>query len=182
MSIAADISYTFDYSNKDIVRWIEKGHTIDGVEALSLYAVPVETGEMLYSHLYTQKKSIIFTSATLTVDGAFDYFIERVGLDLIHEDQLWPPNIPIIEARHELLSKQSKNGFENFSLPEAVIKFKQGFGRLIRKNSDFGAVIVLDRRIIEKRYGLSLLRSLPVNTYMKGNRYQMISTIKRWLS
>ncbi|MCL0062919.1 hypothetical protein M1N11_01955 [Peptococcaceae bacterium] len=58
MSIAADISYTFDYSNKDIVRWIEKGHTIDGVEALSLYAVPVETGEMLYSHLYIRKKRV----------------------------------------------------------------------------------------------------------------------------
>ena len=47
------------------------------------------------------------------------------------------------------------------SLPEAVIKFRQGFGRLVRRSTDKGAVVVLDRRIMEKRYGKIFLDSLP---------------------
>ncbi len=47
------------------------------------------------------------------------------------------------------------------SVPEAVIKFRQGFGRLIRRGDDHGAVVVMDRRIIEKRYGELFLRSVP---------------------
>jgi ATP-dependent DNA helicase DinG len=49
----------------------------------------------------------------------------------------------------------------DLSLPEAVMKFKQGFGRLMRRSSDHGVVAVLDSRIIKKRYGEYFLRSLP---------------------
>jgi ATP-dependent DNA helicase DinG len=49
----------------------------------------------------------------------------------------------------------------DFSLPEAVIKFKQGFGRLMRRSSDHGVVAVLDGRILRKRYGEYFLRSIP---------------------
>jgi ATP-dependent DNA helicase DinG len=53
------------------------------------------------------------------------------------------------------------NVFNEYSLPKAVVKFRQGFGRLIRSKTDFGAVVVLDPRIRTRRYGPKFLRSIP---------------------
>lgn len=79
-----------------------------------------------------------------------------------------PPNDPIQEARQELIISRGHNAFYGLSLPQAVIRFKQGFGRLIRSKRDRGAVVILDRRIIEKRYGRVFLNSLPVKTHLRG--------------
>ncbi|MFA5073885.1 MAG: helicase C-terminal domain-containing protein [Nitrospirota bacterium] len=67
------------------------------------------------------------------------------------------PDEPVIEARMERL----KNPFFEFQVPQATLLFRQGFGRLIRSKSDRGAVVVLDSRIITKRYGAWFLKSLP---------------------
>ncbi|MDR0643250.1 MAG: ATP-dependent DNA helicase DinG [Treponema sp.] len=71
------------------------------------------------------------------------------------------PNDPVFEARREYLERGGGNAFMDLSLPEAVMKFKQGFGRLMRRSSDRGVVAVLDGRTIKKRYGEFFLRSLP---------------------
>jgi len=71
------------------------------------------------------------------------------------------PNDPVFEARREAVEKNGGNPFMDLSLPEAVIKFKQGFGRLMRRSSDRGVVAVLDSRLIKKRYGDFFLQSLP---------------------
>jgi ATP-dependent DNA helicase DinG len=71
------------------------------------------------------------------------------------------PNDPVFEARCETIKKNGGNPFMELSLPEAVMKFKQGFGRLIRRSSDRGVVAVLDSRLIKKRYGTFFLESLP---------------------
>ncbi|MCL2557677.1 MAG: ATP-dependent DNA helicase DinG, partial [Treponema sp.] len=71
------------------------------------------------------------------------------------------PNDPVFEARREALQKAGGNPFMDLSLPEAVTKFKQGFGRLMRRSADRGVVAVLDGRLIKKRYGEIFLRSLP---------------------
>ncbi len=71
------------------------------------------------------------------------------------------PTDPIIEARVENMEKQGINSFLEYSVPVAVLKFKQGFGRLIRTKTDRGAVFVLDKRIISKSYGKYFLESLP---------------------
>jgi ATP-dependent DNA helicase DinG len=71
------------------------------------------------------------------------------------------PNDPVFEARREAVEKNGGNPFMDLSLPEAVIKFKQGFGRLMRRSSDRGVVAVLDSRLIKKRYGSLFLQSLP---------------------
>ncbi len=72
-----------------------------------------------------------------------------------------PPNHPIHEAKTERLKAQQKNPFMALSVPQAVIRFKQGFGRLIRTKKDRGVVIVFDRRIVDTRYGSAFIRSLP---------------------
>jgi ATP-dependent DNA helicase DinG len=71
------------------------------------------------------------------------------------------PNDPVFEARREAVEKNGGNPFMDLSLPEAVMKFKQGFGRLMRRSSDRGVVAVLDGRLIKKRYGVFFLQSLP---------------------
>ncbi len=71
------------------------------------------------------------------------------------------PNDPVFEARREALEKRGGNAFMELSLPESVMKFKQGFGRLMRRSSDHGVVVVLDNRILHKRYGSLFIRSLP---------------------
>ena len=71
------------------------------------------------------------------------------------------PSDPVFSARSEIIEKNGGNSFMELSVPEAVIKFRQGFGRLIRRGDDKGAVVVLDRRIIEKRYGSIFVSSVP---------------------
>ena len=71
------------------------------------------------------------------------------------------PDTPLEEARQEWMAARGMNVFNEYSLPKAVVKFRQGFGRLIRSRTDFGAVVVLDPRIQTKRYGAKFLRSIP---------------------
>ncbi|MDR0447367.1 MAG: ATP-dependent DNA helicase DinG [Treponema sp.] len=68
---------------------------------------------------------------------------------------------PVFEARREFLEKKGRNSFMELSLPDAVMKFKQGFGRLMRSSGDYGAIVVLDGRILQKYYGPAFLKSLP---------------------
>lgn len=71
------------------------------------------------------------------------------------------PDHPLIEARAERARANGRNDFMEYSVPEAVLKFRQGFGRLIRSRSDTGIVVILDSRIITKHYGKSFLNSIP---------------------
>jgi len=68
---------------------------------------------------------------------------------------------PVFEARREFLEKQGRSSFMELSLPDAVMKFKQGFGRLMRSSSDYGVVAVLDGRLHRKPYGKAFLAVLP---------------------
>lgn len=72
-----------------------------------------------------------------------------------------PPTAPLEEARQEWLEKQGHNVFNEFTVPRAVIKFRQGFGRLIRSQKDTGVVAILDPRLQTKGYGRVFLKSLP---------------------
>jgi ATP-dependent DNA helicase DinG len=71
------------------------------------------------------------------------------------------PSHPLIQARCERLEAMRKSSFMDYSLPEAVLKFRQGVGRLIRSRSDHGIIVILDRRVVTKRYGRFFLDSLP---------------------
>lgn len=71
------------------------------------------------------------------------------------------PDLPPVEAKIERISQQGKNPFASFQVPEAVIRFRQGFGRLIRSGKDRGVVAVLDSRIVTRSYGKLFLKSIP---------------------
>lgn len=72
-----------------------------------------------------------------------------------------PPNHPMVEAKSEFLRAQGENPFAKLSVPQAVIRFKQGFGRLVRTARDRGIVLIYDTRVIETSYGKHFLYSLP---------------------
>lgn len=313
LSLATDIEFVCRGDSKEHVYWLEGQVSDHGYINISLHAVPIEVGMLLHSLLYTHKDSVIFTSATLTVDGSFAHFKRRSGVELVKPERLkkirvdspfyydtqsllyvlndlpeqravseqdylqamaevigdlavvcqgrtlvlftahrvlrevyhrlkpameeqdilllghdidgsrsklveefkssqravlfgaasfwegldvpgnalscvvlvklpfWPPNVPVVEARTEALREHKLDGFLHFSLPEAVIKFKQGFGRLIRTKYDRGVVVVLDKRIIDKRYGQKFLNSLPVSTYSQGNKNSLLDQVRSML-
>lgn len=71
------------------------------------------------------------------------------------------PDHPLIEARVEAIEARGGNSFGEFSLPEAVLKFRQGIGRLIRTKTDSGIVVILDNRVLSKQYGQTFLAAVP---------------------
>jgi ATP-dependent DNA helicase DinG len=87
------------------------------------------------------------------------------------------PSDPIIAARSELY----ENPFNEYYLPETILKFRQGFGRLIRTASDRGVVAILDRRILTKQYGRLFLESLPQCTARQGALSQLAREAGKWL-
>jgi ATP-dependent DNA helicase DinG len=88
------------------------------------------------------------------------------------------PSDPIVAARSETFD----DPFYEYSLPEAILRFRQGFGRLIRTQSDRGVVVSFDKRILTKRYGRLFLDSLPPCTVHNGTLAELPRTAARWLN
>lgn len=90
------------------------------------------------------------------------------------------PTEPVSEARYELLQTQGLDPFRAWSLPEAVIKLRQGFGRLIRAQSDRGVVLMLDRRLHEMWYGRLFLSALPSARRVVGPARVVMAQVQRF--
>lgn len=87
------------------------------------------------------------------------------------------PTDPVFAARAETF----QDPFNEYSLPEAILRFRQGFGRLIRSQDDYGVVVVLDKRILTRSYGKMILRSLPPCTARQGPVERLPVSAQRWL-
>jgi ATP-dependent DNA helicase DinG len=92
-----------------------------------------------------------------------------------------PPDDPFTEAKCEYVKSQGGNPFSDFSLPEAVLRFKQGFGRLIRTEKDRGIIVVFDKRIISTKYGKAFLESIPDIRVRNGTIDQLVEFTRRWI-
>ena len=90
------------------------------------------------------------------------------------------PAQPIIEARLEDLASRGQDGFRLLSIPQAIIRFKQGFGRLIRSSKDDGCVVVLDGRLLSRSYGRQFLVSLPIKRHLRGDVDFIAKKIYAW--
>jgi ATP-dependent DNA helicase DinG len=131
-----------------------------------------------------------------------DAFKEDVGSVLFATDSFWEgvdapgetlqlvvicklpfhvPTDPVRLARSEALERKGGNAFMEISLPEAVLKLKQGFGRLIRHSEDRGAVVVLDSRIATKRYGQLFIQSLPECRLVAGGLDPIVKEVAKFL-
>jgi DNA polymerase-3 subunit epsilon/ATP-dependent DNA helicase DinG len=87
------------------------------------------------------------------------------------------PTDPVFYAR----AKTFDDPFNQYQVPDAILRLRQGFGRLIRSKDDYGVVAVLDRRLLTKQYGATMLRSLPVCTARKGPIASLPGVARAWL-
>ncbi len=88
------------------------------------------------------------------------------------------PDDPIFAARSDTFD----NPFAEYAVPEAILRFRQGFGRLIRTKTDRGVVVILDKRVLTKSYGPMFLNSLPECTQVRSSLVKLPDAAKRWLA
>ncbi len=135
----------------------------------------------LVEEFKSAERAVLFGSASFW-EGVD---IPGVGLSSVILVKLpfMPPGNPVMEARIEDLERRGLSSFAHLSLPQAVLKFKQGFGRLVRTKTDRGVVIVLDSRISGRttRYGGQFVRSLPGPAVYAGPSAAVIAKALDWL-
>jgi ATP-dependent DNA helicase DinG len=145
---------------------------------------PLKQGQTARTRLLDQ-----FRSDTSSVLFATDSFWE--GVDVAGESLqcvILPklpfrvPTEPVQQARAEAIEDAGGNPFMAYSVPQAVIKFRQGFGRLIRRRTDRGVILVLDGRIVSKYYGRIFLKSLPGVRVVKGPRPGLSKALARFFA
>ncbi|MRH42430.1 ATP-dependent DNA helicase DinG [Aquibacillus halophilus] len=126
-----------------------------------------------------------FEKAILLGTSSFWEGVDIPGSDLscliIVRLPFQPPNHPIYEAKSKRLKQEGKNPFMELALPNAVIRFKQGFGRLIRSSTDRGIVFICDDRIIKARYGKYFTDSIPDIPITYSNTHNLIQKASDWL-
>jgi len=106
---------------------------------------------------------------------------DALSLIVVVRLPFWPPNTPLAASRSERIEAEGGSSFYAYSLPQALIRFKQGFGRLIRSDRDSGVFCVLDRRILEKSYGRSFIACLPEMRRIAGGSDEVAELLRRHL-
>jgi ATP-dependent DNA helicase DinG len=91
------------------------------------------------------------------------------------------PTDPIVLARMEQVANMGRSSFFDYSIPKAIMKFKQGIGRLIRTNKDKGAVIILDKRVKHKGYGKAFINAITAKKISPEDLPSMITYLKVWI-
>jgi ATP-dependent DNA helicase DinG len=309
--LCLDIDFVMRADDPGYVFWIER--PLSRTADLRAWAAPVRIGERLCSEVYAQKASIIFSSATLSARGSFDFMKNRLGLDRVEQDRLREFNAgspfdyarqcrvlvpmflddpgaqdanyaealgsllaqvfqatrgrglvlftsygmlrqtaavlrqavgagtmdvlvqgesgsretitetfktdlesvlmgthsfwegvdamgetlsclvlarlpfavftePVTQARCEQIEAAGGNAFIEYSLPGAVIRFRQGFGRLIRHRTDRGIVIVADKRIYSRRYGAWFRNSVPAPVLPVSDQNQLLQAVRTFMA
>jgi ATP-dependent DNA helicase DinG len=175
---------TFEYENS-LARWIKHFTEMTSGKALVLFT-SYKTLKSLTEKLrpyFIQKRIQLFSQADpIPRHQLLQDFREDTDSVLFGTDSFWQgvdvpgeslsnviitrlpfqvPDHPLIEAKLEHIRSRGGDPFREYSLPEAILKFRQGIGRLIRSQNDTGIVAILDHRIISKPYGKSFLSILP---------------------
>ena len=91
------------------------------------------------------------------------------------------PSEPMTEARIEAMEERGENSFWGYMVPDAAMRLKQGVGRLIRTRTDRGTVLILDDRLLRKRYGRDLLDALPPMPLVKGRWGELRGRVEKFL-
>ncbi|GAB4326691.1 MAG: helicase C-terminal domain-containing protein [Dehalococcoidia bacterium] len=134
------------------------------------------TPQQLTRDLLANPRSVVFGTSSFW-EGV-DIRGDALSLLVITRLPFAVPTDPVHRAR----SEQYERPFFEYSLPSAILRFRQGFGRLIRSRDDRGVVAVLDNRIFTKRYGVEFVRALPRCTTLRADLPTIVAQTAKWLA
>jgi predicted DnaQ family exonuclease/DinG family helicase len=170
----AMVLFTSHNALQNAYRAIKRPLESDGVLVLAqrLDGNPRQLVERLKSH-----EATVLMGTNSFWEGV-DIVGDALSLLVITKLPFSVPSDPVFAARSELFD----DPFHQYAVPQAVLRFKQGFGRLIRSSTDTGVCAVLDQRIITRRYGASFVDSLPECTVVRGSSADLPRQAATWLS
>jgi DNA polymerase-3 subunit epsilon/ATP-dependent DNA helicase DinG len=145
-------------------------------EGIEVYAQTGSASRHQLLHAFSNAEKAVLLGARSFWEGV-DVPGPALSVLLIARLPFDVPSDPIISAR----SESFENSFVDYSVPEAVLRFRQGFGRLIRTRSDRGVVVVFDRRVVSKRYGRLFLESLPGCRVQRGKLSLLPEAAVKWI-
>ena len=132
--------------------------------------------EAITNELKSQRRAVVVFGAQSFWEGV-DVSGEALSCVVIARLP-FPQKDPIVEARAELVEREGGSSFRDYALPQASVRFQQGFGRLIRTKTDMGVVIVADPRLVNKNYGASFRKSIPVTVRPVADNRELICRIR----
>jgi ATP-dependent DNA helicase DinG len=146
--------------------------------------MPMRQGEvnrhLLLSRFKKEKNAVLF--GTDSFWEGVDVQGKNLEMVVITRLPFRVPTEPIHQARAEHIAARGGDPFMEYTVPQAVIKFKQGFGRLIRSRDDRGVVLILDSRVLSKNYGKFFLRSLPQAGIIAGGSDKVFPAMERFFA
>lgn len=149
-------------------------------QGLNVLAQGIDGGRTrLLRALRNEEKAVVFGTSTFW--EGIDVKGPQLSCLVIARLPFPRPDEPLFAARTERLERDGVSSFGNLSLPQAVLRLKQGFGRLIRSTDDRGVVVVLDGRILRRAYGRVFVDSLPPATKFAGGSQAVTRRICDWL-
>ena len=157
----------------------------------------------LYQHCHFRlgNEYALFRQGQMGRDQLLERFIKTPNSVLFGADSFWEgvsvvgddlkmiiipklpfrvPTEPVQEARYERMQANGKNPFQEYSLPQAALRLRQGFGRLIRTRRDRGVVLLLDKRVWSMYYGRYFLNSLPQMPHVRGSSQKVLEYLEQF--
>lgn len=159
--------------------------TADALGALGSRAPVLVQGEGMsreaIAALFRRKPGAVLLGVASFWEGV-DFPGEELEVLVIPKIPFPVPSEPVVEARSERLARDGENPFERLSLPEAILRLRQGIGRLIRRRGDRGMVVLMDPRLGSRSYAQSILDALPVRSRIVESAGDVAEAARGWFA